>query len=190
MDVIENRFKKFQFLSLFVALFGLIVGIVLIAFKSYITPQVLNMVLAAVICIGGLSSILKYFYDGFANRVYKSEIISGLAMLIVGCFMFCTYKDNYLLTIGIYFGIYTILSGFAKSYYTYKFLKANEDIFALYLMISILFVVMGILSIFNPFGFMEITYLVSIFLIVCSVFDMMGASLFKKRAKHILKIFE
>ena len=30
---------------------------------------------------------VKYFYDGFANSVYKFEIVSGIAMLITGIFI-------------------------------------------------------------------------------------------------------
>ena len=190
MEVIEKRFKMFQLLSVVVALFGLIVGIVLIGLPKYVSPQVISRVLAGVIIIGGLASLVKYFYDGFANSVYKFEIVSGLAMLITGVFMFFTKKDNYYDTLGIYFGIYCILSGLMKGYYSYKFLKENENIFALYLMLTVLFVVMGVLSIFNPFKFMEITDMTSIFLAVGSVFDMMAASLFRKRARNILKIFE
>lgn len=190
MEVIEKRFGKFQLLSVGVALFGLIVGLVLIGLADYVTPQVISRVLAGVIIIGGLSALIKYFYDGFANNVYKFEIVSGLAMLILGIFMFFTGEESYYDTLGIYFGIYCVLNGLNKGFYTYRFLRENESIFALYLMLTVLIVVMGALSIFSPFKFMEITYMVSIFLVVVSVFDMMAASLFRKRAKHILKIFE
>ena len=58
-------------------------------------------------------------------------------------------------------------------------------------MITLLFVVMGVLSIINPFkSFMIVTRLISIFLVVGSVFELMSASLFKRRSKNILKIFE
>ena len=78
-----------------------------------------------------------------------------------------------------------------KGYYTFKFLKNNEEIYPLFLIMSILVIVMGIFSIFNPFGsFMLITRLISIFLVVGSVLELMAASLFKKRSKYILKIFE
>ena len=87
MEVIEKRFEKFQLLSMGVALFGLIVGIVLIGLAEYVNPQVTNKVLAGIIVIGGLTSLVKYFYDGFANSVYKFEIVSGIAMLITGIFM-------------------------------------------------------------------------------------------------------
>ena len=49
MEVIEKRFEKFQLLSMGVALFGLIVGIVLIGLAEYVNPQVTNKVLAGII---------------------------------------------------------------------------------------------------------------------------------------------
>ena len=190
MEIIERRFKKFQLLSMMVSLFSLIVGLVLIKLSEYVTPINICLGLAGIILVNALCSLVKYLYDGFANNVYKIEIVSGLAMLVLGIFMLFTKAENAYMVLGTYFGIYCLLSSLVKGYYTYKFLKENEDIFALYLIISILFVVMGVLSIFNPFKFMEVTYLVSIFLVVVSVFDLMAASLFKKRSKYILKIFE
>ena len=61
----------------------------------------------------------------------------------------------------------------------------------MYLVITVLFAIMSVLAIINPFkSFMLITRLVSIFLVVGGAFDLMLASLFKKRSKNVLKIFE
>ena len=54
-------------------------------------------------------------------------------------------------TIGIFFGIFFLVIGAMKGFYTYIFMKNNEDIFPLTLLMTVLFIVMGILSIFNFF---------------------------------------
>lgn len=191
MKVVEKRFSKFQLISMLVPLFGLVVGLVCLGMEEHVSTDVINTVIASIIIINGLYSLIKYFYDGFANDVYKFEIVNGLGMLIIGVFMLFANFDDILGTIGIFFGIYYILSSLAKGYYTFRFLKENEEIFPLYLMITLLFVVMGVLSIINPFkSFMLVTRLISIFLIVGSVFELMSVSLFKRRSKNILKIFE
>lgn len=191
MEVIEKRFKKFQLFSMLVAVFSLIVGCIFLGFEDQLLADVYIIVIGCLVVIAGLFSLVKYFYDGLANDVYKFEIINGIALLILGAFMLLGNFENLYSIIGIFFGIYYLLIGIMKGYYTFKFLKNNEEIYPLFLIMSILVVVMGILSIFNPFGaFMLITRLISIFLVVGSVLELMAASLFKKRSKYILKIFE
>ena len=191
MEVIEKRFKKFQLFSMLVSVFSLIVGGIFLAFENQLLVDIYIVVVGCIVVIAGLFSLVKYFYDGLANDVYKFEIVNGIALLILGAFMLLgNYEDLYSI-IGIFFGIYYLLTGIMKSYYTFKFLKNNEEIYPLFLIMTILMIVMGILSIFNPFGtFMLITRLISIFLVVGSVLELMSASLFRKRSKYILKIFE
>ena len=191
MEVIEKRFKKFQLFSMLVAVFSLIVGCIFLGFEDQLLADVYIVVIGCLVVIAGLFSLVKYFYDGLANDVYKFEIVNGIALLILGAFMLLGNFEDLYSIIGIFFGIYYLLIGIMKGYYTFKFLKNNEEIYPLFLIMSILVIVMGILSIFNPFGsFMLITRLISIFLVVGSVLELMAASLFKKRSKYILKIFE
>ena len=57
--------------------------------------------------------------------------------------------------------------------------------------ISILMIIMGIVVLINPFSsFMLITKLIGIFTVCYGLFEAMYISLFKKRAKNLLKIFE
>jgi uncharacterized membrane protein HdeD (DUF308 family) len=191
MEVIERRFKKFQLFSMIVSVFSFVIGLIFLGFEKRLMVEIYKPVIGSIVVISGLFSLVKYFYDGLANDVYKFEIVNGLGMLIIGVFMLFADFDDILGTIGILFGIYYLLSSLAKGYYTYRFFKENEEIFPLYLMITLLFVVMGVLSIINPFkSFMIVTRLISIFLVVGSVFELMSASLFKRRSKNILKIFE
>lgn len=190
MDKVEKRFGTFQLLSIFVALFGLIMSGILLFFEEHISMLLYGKVMASVMIVYGLSSLVKYFYDGIANDVYKFEIVEGIALLIIGLFMFFA-EMNVFDTIGIFCGIFYLIIGSMKGFYTYKFMKNNEDIFPLTLIMTILFLVMGVLSIFNPFNsFMIITRLVTVFLLVGSILELLMASLFRKRAKYILKIFE
>ena len=59
--------------------------------------------------------------------------------------MLFTKAENAYMVLGTYFGIYCLLSGLVKGYYTYKFLKENEDIFALYLIISISLIIKDVI---------------------------------------------
>ena len=190
MEAVTKRFGIFQTLSMFVGLFGLVMSLLLLFFENYIIMDVYNKVFSSLIIVWGLNSLVKYFYDGFANSVYKFEIVQGIALLILGIFMFFS-KMNVYNTIGIFFGIFYVIVACMKGYYTYKFMKNNENIFALFLIMTLLLFVMGILSLFNPFsGFMLVTRLITMFLLVGSILEILMSNLFRKRAKYILKIFE
>jgi uncharacterized membrane protein HdeD (DUF308 family) len=191
MEVIEKRFKKIQLFSMIISIFSLIIGGLFLGFEEKLNIEIYNVVFGGIIVVAGLFSLIKYFYDGLANDVYKFEIVKGIASIVLGICMIFIKLNNILGTIGIFFGVYYLLDSFIKGFYTFKFLRNNEEIYPLFLMITILFVVMGIFSIFNPFGhFMVITRLISMFLVIGSIFDLMTASLFRKRAKNVLKIFE
>ena len=191
MGTVVKRFKLFQMISMIFPALLVVIGLVLMGYEKYLTAEMVYRVISIIIIISGLASMAKYLYDGFANDIYKYEIVSGLGMLILGIFMFVANMEDVFGTLGIFFGIYYLLSTGVKAYYTFKLFKANEEIFPLYLVITVLFAIMSILAIINPFkSFMLITRLVSIFLVVGGAFDLMLASLFKKRSKNVLKIFE
>lgn len=191
METVVKRFKKFQLYSIVVSMFSLIIGLLFLGFENIVTIDVFNIVIGSIIMISGLFSVVKYIYDGFANNVYKFEIINAVSLIILSLFMIFVDFGSRFFTVGIFFGVYYLLLGFVKCFYTYRFLKNNEEIYPLFLLMTLLYFVMGILCIFNPFvSFMLITRLISIFLVVGSLFEVMSASLFKKRTKNILKIFE
>lgn len=191
MEVIEKRFKKFQLFSMLIALFSLVIGVLFLGFEKHLTIETIYYVVGCIIVISGLFSLVKYFYDGLANDVYKLELVNGIVLLILGGFMLLYKFDNLFKVIGVFFGIYYLFMGFMKGYYTYNFFNSNEEVYPLFLMLTILTIVMGVLSLFNPFSsFMLISRLITIFLVVGSVFELMAASLFRKRAKNILKMFE
>ena len=191
MEVIERRFKKFQLFSMIVSVFSFVIGLIFLGFEKRLMVEIYKPVIGSLVVISGLFSLVKYFYDGLANDVYKFEIVNGIALLILGAFILLGEYENLYKVIGLFFGLYYLLNGLMKGFYTFKFLKNNEEIYPLFLIITILTIVMGILSIFNPFGsFMLITRLISVFLVFGSVLELMAASLFRKRSKYILKIFE
>lgn len=190
MDKIENRFRSFQIISMLIALFGIVMSLSLLFFEEYVSMALYGKFISCLIIIHGLNSLIKYFYDGFANDVYKFEIVQGVALLILGLFMFFA-NMNVFDTIGIFFGIFYLIISAVKGYYVYKFMKNNEDIFPLLLIMVILFLIMGVLTFVNPFSdFMLITRVITVFTLVGSILELLMASLFKKRSKYILKIFE
>lgn len=189
MSKISNRFKKMMLLSLGVALLDVIVGVLFIVCTSF-TTKINVVILGSTILIHGLFYVIRYLYDGFGKKVFAVDLIAGVAAVILGIFtVFNTFDP--LKTLGILFSIWLFISGSEKLYFGIKFMKRQEDIYPLITMISILYFIMGVLAIFNPFElFMIISRLVGLFIICSGLFEMLTCMLFRKRAKYILDMFK
>lgn len=189
MDKVIKRFNRFMNISLAMIILNLIVGFIFI-FYTDIATKVSLVVLGGLITIKGLYSLIRYFYDGLANRIFVADLFYGLVSVAIGLLLIF-YPTNISTFIGIGFGLWILVNGLVKLYYAYHFMKNNEEIYPLVGFIAVLLVVMGIATLINPFsGFMIITKLIGIFLVCASLFEGMVCSLYKKRAKYILDIFE
>jgi len=187
MNKVISRFKKLMFSSFFVSLLDVIVGILFIIFSEAST-KICVVVLGSLILIHGIFYIIRYIYDGLGTKFFAVDLIAGVANIILGLFTIFSPLSP-LKYMGVYFCIWAIITGAENLYYAYKFMKANEDIFPLVSIIALLMVVMGLLDLFNPFKrFMLVTRLSGLFLICSCLFEIMVASLFRKRAKYILNI--
>ena len=133
MEVIERRFKKFQLFSMIVSIFSFVIGLIFLGFEKRLMVEIYKPVIGSLVVISGLFSLVKYFYDGLANDVYKFEIVNGIALLILGAFVLLGEYENLYKVIGLFFGIYYLLNGLMKGFYTFKFLKNNEEIYPLFL---------------------------------------------------------
>lgn len=188
MEMIVNRFKGIMNYSILVTLLDLIVGCILVFCTSFAT-KVCAVIAGSLILVHGLFYLVKYFYDGLGLKIFRVDLIVGIAAIILGLFTIFN-PFSAVSVLGILFGIWLILMACEKFYYVAKFIKVNEEIYPLVGFISILILIMGILCVVNPFeSFMIISKLVGIFIICSALFDLMTCMLFKKRALNILKIF-
>lgn len=189
MEKVLKRFNTILNFSIIMLLLDIVVGVLFVLITD-LSTKVITIMLGMLIFINGLFSLLRYIYDGLGNRIFFLDLISSVVYVILGIFtMFNPYKT--LEVLGILFGIKLLATGFEKSYYGIKFMKAHEEIYPLILIISILLVVSGILAIVNPFeSFMLITKVIGIFMICSALFNAMFYMLLKKRAKNVLDLFE
>ena len=99
--------------------------------------------------------------------------------------------SNTLKAIGIVFALWILVIGLVKCYYTYKLMKNDDEIYPLLAFIALLDIIMGIVTLINPFkSFMIISKAVAIFVICYSLVEGVYLSLVKKRSQQILKMFE
>lgn len=189
MDKVSKRFKKMMDISSVVSLAGVILGILMLVFPDTST-KIFMVCLGALMIFEGIFAIIKYLYDGLGSRIFASELITGVASVILGVFtIFNPFTP--LEIIGILVGIWLIIMGLDKFYYGVRFAKVSEEISPLVFVLSILIILMGILTMFNPFkAFMLITRLIGLFVICEGLFEVMICRLYRKRGLDIIKIFE
>lgn len=200
MNKVIKRFENMMFSSLLMVFFNVLVGLVLIFFNDFST-KINYVIVGSFILVNGLFYIIRYLYDGLGNKFFAIDLITGVISVLLGIFTFINLKyrlletDDFVLTIdkvmGIVFGIWLIVGFIEKIFYGIKFMKVNEEIFPLITFISVLFLVMGVIVIFNPFkAFMLISRLIGLFMVCAGLFESMVCMLFRRRAKNILKVFE
>ena len=188
MNKVIEKFNKIMNISILMLIIDIAVGVLLIASTSFAT-KIAAVVVGCLFLIRGIYFLIRYIYDGLGIRIFATDLIVGVASIIIGLFtIFNTYETVKI--IGIMYGIYLLVNGCNKLYYAIKFMKVNEEIYPLVTFITILYIVMGIVVIINPFKtFMLITRLIGYFIIASSLLDIIYSLLFKKRAKSILKLF-
>lgn len=189
VDKIVERYYKMMNISVFMYIFDIIVGALLIYYAD-LAIKIYAVVLGSLMLIHGLFDLIRYLYDGLGNRIFNSDVTMSVSSIIFGLFtIFYTFESINL--IGVIFGIWLIVYSFQKSYYLFVLVKNNEEIFLLVGFITLLDFIMGVLVIINPFdSFIIVTKLIGYFSIASSLLNVMYCLLFKKRAKQLLKMFE
>lgn len=189
MDTVTNRFNKITNISILTYILDIIVGIFLIT-SAQMATKIGIVLLGSLILVKGLYSIIKYLYDGLGTRIFASELIIGVIGIILGVFTIFNPFDI-LTSMGILTGIWIIINGLNKLYYSIVFMKSNEEIYPLITFISILYIVMGVTIIINPFNsFILITKLAGYFIVTSALLDIISCLLLKKRFKNIFKLFK
>ncbi len=189
MDIIEKRFNRLLFASMAICFFDFIVGISLFMFTN-LASKVCVVLMGSLILIHGIFYFIRYIYDGLGSRFFAFDLIVGVAATILG--LFCIFNPfDAISVIGIFFGIWMFITGAEKIYYGVRFYKNGDSITLLTLFIAGMLMIMGLLSVFNPFKlFMLITRLIGLFMICYGLLEIMINHLYYRRGKELLKMFD
>jgi uncharacterized membrane protein HdeD (DUF308 family) len=93
--------------------------------------------------------------------------------------------------LGVGIGIWLLSVGVESLFYSYRLWQNKEEIYSLILFIGLCSLVMGVLTVINPFSrFMLLPKLVGIFVVANGILNIVQILLFKKRSKNIIKVFK
>ena len=184
-----NRFKKILNYSFLLEIVDVVVALLLIFYTSF-SIKICAVIMGALLVVHGLFSLIKFFYDGLASRVFGLDLAVGVSGIILGLFMmFNSFKT--LSFLGSLFAVWLILIGLHRLFYGIKLIKIDDEIYPLICMIGILIVIMGCIVLFNPFEtFMLVTKLIGIFTLVNTALEIMTIRLYKKRSEVLLDLFD
>ena len=159
------------------ALIYVIIGLIFFVNPAFSFTMV-AIITGIVLIINGGISIYSYFRRADID-LYNYNLIFGILLIIVGI---ATLFMDYLLAITL--GIYLIVSGLQKGAYGLLLKKFNDSSWLTVLIIGVLFVVLGIITIFtSPDAAVKVA---GICLLGYGLISFVNMLLLRRRAKYFL----
>ena len=160
------------------ALIYVIIGLIFFV-NPALSFTLVAIITGIVLIINGVISICSYFKRANID-LYNYNLIFGILLIIVGI---ATLFMDYLLAITL--GIYLIVSGLQKGAYGLLLKKFNDSSWLTVLIIGILFVVLGVITIFtSPDAAVKVA---GICLLGYGLINFINVLLLRRRAQYFLK---
>lgn len=184
---IKNSYNKFINYAFISAILTAVLGLVMLFLPS-LTTKVIG-IFAGVSCIASAGSALFNYLKRDGAKLFQFSIFFAISYMVLGALLI-VYPYSAMTFVTICLGIYMIIKGLVKVDYGFWFKRGNEDCWLVTLATGILFIIIGILMLVNPFGSaLKINQLVGAFLIIIGILDFQNTFMFKKRTKEIIDIF-
>ena len=188
MNKVETRLKGLMLVSLIMVLINVVVGAYL-TFYLNISTKIAGVIIGTAVLLQGMFYFIRYLYDGLGKKVFAVDLIVAVVDIVLGAFsIFFPFES--LGHVGIVFGLHLFGNAAEKCYYAVKLRDRSDASYPLFFVIVLLLVVMGVMSMINPFkAFILSSKLVGLFMMCSGVFEGMMCKLFFDKAKAILKMF-
>ena len=183
----DNEFHKILNISIISSIIIAIIGILMYCIPE-ITDRIIGIILGICFILKAISILIKYLKKEGA-RLYKYDIIYSILLIVLALLiMLVPFKVSAFLT--VCFGLYLIIIGANRLTYGVWFKIADESAWLITITMGILNIIIGILSIINPFDtFLAMTKVIGIFLIISSILDITSTIMIKKRVNRIIQMF-
>ncbi len=164
--------KKYEKGSIITSILMIIVSILLISMPETVLNTAITT-LAIIVLIGGIIHIVSYIITDKEMKVFSSELFQGILAVISSAIML-RFKSNIMNIIPIIIGILIIIESIMKFQLSFNLKSINSSWFIL-LILSVLYIILGILIILKPFDtVMTITVVSGIALLIteiCNLFE-------------------
>lgn len=185
MKNIEKSFQKIIFIEMVFSVVYALLGL-FIFLNSEMTNKIVGINMGTFFLISGIVSIFS-FIEKNKIKLFHYNLIFGIASVVVGIFSMINPLSivNFL---NISMGIWLLLESINKFMYFIFLKKVNSQSANILLVSSLLFLILGILIIVNPFRSMVITKTVGIFIILYNILNLNDLVLLKRREHKILEL--
>ena len=166
-------------------IFCLVCGVLLIAFDQ-LALRITAYVLAGVMILCSIWSVIAYIRSQPIKRIVESRLATGLILLVAGILL--AFNPDYLKeSLSFIWGLALLFGGFLKIQYAFDEKSVKVNRWWIMLIFSGFSLIIGVLSLVNPYFLGESRYLIiGILLVLEAVLDITVFFLLKHALKKIV----
>jgi uncharacterized membrane protein HdeD (DUF308 family) len=181
MDFIKKKFKSMYRTSIIFSVILFFVGLFLLI-KPETTLHAISYFIGAALIIWGIIPILSFFSNKDTQQYLEFNFICGVFALIFGIIIMI--NPNIIGSIiPLLIGIWMIINGVTKLYYSLTLNKENNA--SVSIILSLVILLCGLVLVFNPFkGAILLTKIIGISIIIYSILDLIECYTLKKTVKN------
>ena len=182
----NNYFKKMLNVTIIINIVFFLIGLFLFLYPIE-SIRILGSIIGVTFIINSILTLYK-FLKGNGAQLYRFDIFFAIIKFILGVILLVApYELATFVTKLV--GIFVMIAGANKTSYGIWFKLGNEPSWFLTVTVGIMMVIFGLLLLIFPFTNVLIHTLMGIFMMVCSLLEIISTSLVKKRSSDIITIF-
>lgn len=184
MDLIFNKLKSMYKVSFVFSIVLFVIGIFLLT-NPETTLAAISYTIGVLLIVWGLIPIIKFLSDKESQNYLEVTFVFGVFTFIFGIIIMV--RPTIIASIiPLLIGIWMIINGGTKLYYSVMLNKETNSMHAI--IVSIIILICGITLVCNPFGgAVVLTQIIGIFLIIYSVLDLVECYNLSKSYKSVKK---
>ena len=142
-----NKVKSFSY---FLPIVYFVLGLLMIILPGTVN-DIINYIIGGLIILFGIDYIVRYLGNNKVTTYSKYSLTVGIVPIICGVFLICN-PEVLLSIIPFVAGMIILMDAFEKMKHAIDLKKLSCDEWWIDLVVSIIFIVFGLVVIINPFG--------------------------------------
>lgn len=181
--------KELKWNAVLISVLFLVLGVILIAWPG-ITAKMLCNTLAWILIVIGAVDVVTYFLRSMQKNIYRNDLVSGLLLILLGCFVL--YKVELVISlVPFILGFFIVFSGIGKLQNAVDLKRMGYGNWWLVLLLAAISLAAGVVMIRNPFTTAELLFrLIGVSLAYSGVTDLFSTFYLEKKLKRFKKEME
>jgi len=180
-----SLFKKTGYITIFVSLIFLILGILLICYSDSVVA-VISYVIGGIFVGIGTIKLVTYFTDKASRELFSYNLAGGIVAVIFGICIIA-FAQTIVVFFRIIISIWIIYSGIVRLNLALELKKANANVWKYVMLMAVIMLLIGLLIMFYE-GM--ITTAIGIIMVVYSVLDIIEGVIYTRNVHKLFKEIE